>query len=379
MSALNMATFSDQEHAWMRAAIELAERGRGWVEPNPMVGCVLVLDGEVVAAGFHRRFGGPHAEREAIFAAGGRSLAGGTAYVTLEPCCHFGKTPPCTDALIEAGLARVVVGMLDPFSQVAGQGIERLRSAGLQVDVELESELAQQLNAPYCKRIAQSRPWVIAKWAMTLDGKIATREGHSQWISGEASRRQVHQLRAQVDAIIVGIGTALADDPLLTARPAGPRIALRIVVDSTLRIPVHSRLVKTARDFPLLVWAGPEADAARAAALRELGCRVEFSRHSDRNARLDDLLKFLVAEFQATNVLVESGGEILGSLFDLQQIDQCEVFIAAKLIGGSSARSPIGGMGLARVDASPIIEQMTCCQSGDDIHISCRPRFSKPG
>lgn len=373
-----MAAFSEQEHLWMRQAIELAERGRGNVEPNPMVGCVMVRDGQCIAEGFHHRFGGPHAEREAIAAAQGKSLAGATAFVSLEPCCHHGKTPPCTDALIESGVARVVVAIEDPFAQVAGRGINRLRNAGIQVDIGLEREAAEQLNAPYFKRLAHSRPWIIAKWAMTLDGKIATRNGHSRWISGEASRQCVHQVRGQVDAIMVGIGTVLADDPLLTARPAGPRTAMRVVVDSTLRIPLASQLVQSARTAPVLLWAGPQANPATAQALRETGCRVEISEQLDRNERLDELLKFLAAQYQTTNVLVEGGGELLGSLFDLQQVDQCEIFLASKLFGGRSAFSPIAGHGLSQVQDSPLLAHTKVSQSGDDLHISCRTVFRQP-
>ncbi len=219
----------------MQRAIALARRGEGFVEPNPMVGCVLVRDGNVVGEGWHQRFGGPHAEVVALQAAGG-DARGATAYVSLEPCCHHGKTPPCTQALIDAGVARVVIAMHDSFAEVAGGGVKQLREAGIEVTVGLLDDEARQLNAPYLKLIEQGRPWVIAKWAMTLDGRIASKTGSSQWISGEASRAIGHGLRGRVDAIIVGRGTAAADDPLLTTRLSDgnkpPRTATRVVFES---------------------------------------------------------------------------------------------------------------------------------------------------
>src|SRR5262249_38708583 len=226
---------------WMQLALELAERGRGAVEPNPLVGAVVVRDGRLVGEGWHQRYGEAHA-----LAAAGAAAQGATLYVTLEPCCHYGKTPPCTEAVLRAGVGRVVAAMLDPFPPVSGQGVARLRAVGVTVEVGLGEAEARRLNAPYLKLLATGRPYVHAKWAMTLDGKICTRTGDSKWISGEASRRRVHELRGRMDAILVGIGTALADDPLLTARPPGPRIATRIVLDSRGRLPASAQLVRTA-------------------------------------------------------------------------------------------------------------------------------------
>src|SRR5829696_4653150 len=218
----------------MTRALGLAGRGRGWVEPNPLVGAVVVRDGRVVGEGWHQKFGQAHAEVNALNQAG-EAARGTTLYVTLEPCNHFGKTPPCTTAVIGAGVRRVVSAMLDPFPQVAGQGASRLREAGIVVEVGVGEAAARQLNAPYLKRLRTGRPWVHAKWAMTLDGKIATRTGRSKWITGEAARRRVHELRGRVDAILVGRGTLVADDPLLTARPPGPRTPARVVLTSNIR------------------------------------------------------------------------------------------------------------------------------------------------
>src|SRR6266566_3686691 len=221
---------------WMRWALELAERGRGYVEPNPLVGAVLVRDGRVVGEGWHRRHGEAHAEVNAL-AEAGAAARGATLYVTLEPCCHHGKTPPCTDAVLRAGIRRVVAAMADPFPRVAGQGTALLQAAAVAVEVGLGEAEARRLNAPYLKLLTTGRPYVHAKWAMTLDGKIATRTGDSKWISGEMSRRHTHELRGRMDAIIVGIGTVLADNPILTVRPPGPRVPIRIVLDSRGRLP----------------------------------------------------------------------------------------------------------------------------------------------
>src|SRR5262249_49286375 len=231
---------SDSE--WMRRALELAERGRGYVEPNPLVGAVIVRDDRPVGEGWHQRFGEAHAEVNAL-AAAGEAARGATLYVTLEPCCHHGKTPPCTDAIIAAGIARVICAQRDPFPKVSGGGIAAPEAAGIAVEVGAMTDAAQRLNAPYLKLLHTGKPWVIAKWAISLDGKIATANGDSKWISGEASRAIVHQLRGRMDAIIVGHRTAELDDPLLTARPAGARTATRIVVDSRATLSPNSQLV----------------------------------------------------------------------------------------------------------------------------------------
>ncbi|MCA9158593.1 MAG: bifunctional diaminohydroxyphosphoribosylaminopyrimidine deaminase/5-amino-6-(5-phosphoribosylamino)uracil reductase RibD [Planctomycetales bacterium] len=376
---------------WMQRALALAARGEGYVEPNPLVGCVLVggasgngaNDEVLLGEGYHARFGQAHAERAALEDARQRGhaarLVGATAYVTLEPCCHHGKTPPCTAALIEAGIARVVTAQLDPFAQVAGQGVAALRAAGVSVEVGVEQAAAEQLLAPYLKRLSHGRPWVIAKWAMSLDGKLATHAGQSQWISCETSRARVQELRGRVDAIVVGSRTALADNPRLTARTphAPPRAALRVVLDSQLQLPLNSQLVRTAREIPVLLVAGPDASADKAEQLRELGCQVHLSPHADRQLRLDSLLQHLARHYEATNVLVEGGGELLGSLLELRQIDQCEVFIAPKLIGGHAAPSPIGGIGLAELNDGPAATSWQVEPSGQDSHIRMRLNWEK--
>ena len=338
---------SSADEGWMRRALELAERGRGGVEPNPLVGAVVVRGGEAVGEGWHQRYGQAHAEVNALAAAGG-DARGATLYVTLEPCCHHGKTPPCTDAILRAGVTRVVAAMSDPFPEVAGKGADQLRKAGVAVEFGVGEAAARRLNAPYLTLLATGLPYVHAKWAMTLDGKIATRTGDSQWISKEASRRRAHALRGRMDAVVVGIGTALADDPQLTARPPGPRTAVRIILDSKCRLPPGSVLARTAHEVPTLVAATAEARAERAAALRQLGCEVLTP--PPAGGRTD--VKALLAELgrrRMTNVLVEGGAGALGAVLDAGLIDEVHVFVAPVLAGGAEARTAIGGRGVEKI------------------------------
>ncbi|HXG10124.1 MAG TPA: bifunctional diaminohydroxyphosphoribosylaminopyrimidine deaminase/5-amino-6-(5-phosphoribosylamino)uracil reductase RibD [Gemmataceae bacterium] len=340
-----MAESRDEQ--WMKRALELAERGRGHVEPNPLVGAVVVRGDQVVGEGWHRRYGEAHAEVNAL-AAAGEAARGATLYVTLEPCCHHGKTPPCTDAVIRAGIRRVVAALADPFPQVAGRGAELLRAAGIEVEFGPGEAEARRLNAPYLKLLATGQPYVHAKWAMTLDGKIATRTGDSKWISSEAARRRVHELRGRMDAIIVGIGTVLADDPLLTARPPGPRTPVRIVLDSRGRLPADSQLARTARQTPTLVVTAEGASASHVEALQALGCEVIGLPVLDERPAVAAVLGEL-GRRRMTNVLVEGGSAVLGSFLDAGAIDEVHVFIAPRLAGGAGARTPIGGRGVDRI------------------------------
>ena len=354
----------------MRRALELAQRGIGFVEPNPAVGAVIVSDdGRVVGEGWHERFGGPHAEVKAL-AAAGEAARGATLFVTLEPCCHFGKTPPCTRAVIAAGIRRVVVAAGDPAAHVNGGGIAELRAAGVDVEVGMMADDARRLIAPFAKLMTTGFPWVHAKWAMTLDGKIASKTGSSRWITNEASRAVVHQLRGRMDAIIVGIGTVLADDPLLTARPPGPRTPMRIVFDSTARTPLESQLVRTARDVPTMVVVTPHAPQDRCAALRAAGVQVlatfeDSTGHSDLAAML-----YALGHLRLTNVLVEGGGQVLGYCFDVGVIiDEVHTFIAPKLIGGAAAPSPIAGEGLADMTDALRLDPSTVEVLDGDIYL----------
>jgi diaminohydroxyphosphoribosylaminopyrimidine deaminase/5-amino-6-(5-phosphoribosylamino)uracil reductase len=289
----------------------------------------------------------------------------------LEPCCHFGKTPPCTQAILAAGIRRVVVAQLDPFAQVAGRGVAELQAAGLDVTVGVLTADARRVNAPYLKLIQRQRPWIIAKWAMTLDGKIATQTGDSRWISNESSRAIVHALRGRVDAILVGRGTAAQDDPLLTARPAGPRTPLRIVVDTHASLAVESQLVRTARETPVLVAVGEESPTSNRQKLAEAGCEVLVCEGATHAARLDTLFKVL-GQRKMTNVLVEGGGRLLGTLLDTRQIDEVHVFIAPKLIGGATASTPIAGIGIPAMSAALSLESPTLQQVDTDIYVRAR-------
>lgn len=354
----------------MRRALELAALGLGRVEPNPLVGCVIAQGAEIIGEGWHRQYGGPHAEVEALTVAGPRA-AGATVYVTLEPCCHFGKTPPCTQALIAAGVRRVVAAMADPFAAVAGRGAEQLRTAGIDVELGLCEPEARSLNAPYLKLLSSGKPWVLAKWAMTLDGKLATRTGQSRWISGDESRRRAHELRGRVDAIIIGSGTAAADDPLLTARPPGPRQAVRVVVDSAARLSPESQLARTAREVPVIVAASRDASAANRHRLQSAGCEVLALSATRHGQRLDELLAEL-GRRRMTNVLVEGGSRLLGNLLDLGQIDEVHVFVAPRLFGGAESLTPIAGLGVESPASALALSDVRWCRLGDDFYGSGR-------
>lgn len=365
-----------QDEIWMRRAVELAERGRGHAEPNPLVGAVLVRADRIVGEAWHERFGQAHAEINAL-AQAGEAARGATLYVTLEPCCHHGKTPPCTDALIRAGIAGVKAALEDPFPQVAGQGAAQLRGAGIPIDFGLCAADARRQNAPYLTLLALGRPHVHAKWAMSLDGKIATRTGDSRWISGEASRRRVHEMRGRMDGILVGIGTVLADDPLLTARPAGPRSACRVILDSQARLPLDGQLVRTAGAAPVLV-ATCCTDQARLDPLRSAGCEILVVPAVEGGVSIPDLLKEM-GRRRWTNLLVEGGASVLGSCLDARAIDEVHVFVAAQLLGGRAALTPIAGVGCAGLADALRASELTCEPIGADFLLHGRVAHSGAG
>jgi len=330
------------ERAAMRRALALAARGVGAVEPNPPVGAVVVTaDGRVLGEGWHERFGGPHAEVLALRAAGD-AARGATLCVTLEPCCHQGKTPPCTAAIVAAGIARVVVAADDPFPAVRGGGLAALRAAGVAVETGLLEAEARRLTAPFRKLVTRGMPWVIAKWAMSLDGRVAAGPGDDRWISSSESRDLVHELRGRVDAVAVGIGTVLADDPLLTARPAHgapARHPLRVVLDSRARLPLESRLVRTAREQPVCVAVGPDAPGERCTALSAAGCEVWRSDAIPPATRLAMLLAEL-GRRRLTNILVEGGPGVFRTLFAAGLADELWAFVAPKMLATGGHASP---------------------------------------
>jgi len=314
----------DQE--MMARALRLARRGEGYVEPNPMVGCVIVKNSKIIGQGYHRRFGGPHAEIVALRSCK-KPPTGATVYCTLEPCTHFGKTPPCVDSLIDTGVARVVIPILDPNPQVHGRGARKLRRAGIKVEVGVMADEAAELIRPFATRTLLDRPYVIAKWAQSANGFLIPGPGEPRWISGVESRRRVHQLRARVDAIMVGAGTVLKDDPLLTARGVRvKRVATRIIVDGRLRIPVDCKLVRTAGKTPtVVVTTAQKVRSRKAKVLCEAGVLVAPCRARGGSIVLDDLLR-LPELTGATNLLVEGGPALLNAFFRAGLVDEAHVY-----------------------------------------------------
>lgn len=331
----------------MRRALRLARRGAGRVEPNPLVGCVLVRGGRIIGEGHHGYFGGPHAEVEALRRARA-SPAGSTAYVTLEPCCYFGKTPPCVEALVRARVARVVAAVLDPNPRVNGAGVAALRKVGVRVEVGLLAREAQELNAPFFKWARGGGPWVILKWAQSLDGKLATAAGDSKWISDEAARAHAHRVRGQVGAIMVGSGTVLADDPQLTCRVGRPRrVAARVILDGRLRTPMNARLLRDGA-APTWLYTTPAA-ARRSGPIRSAGCEVLVAPRSRAHGlALPKVLRDL-AERGVSVLLVEGGAALLSSFLRAGLGDEAHVYLAPCLIGGSQAPAPLANCGARRV------------------------------
>ncbi len=359
----------------MRRALRLAALGRH-ASPNPMVGCVLVNDfGQIVGEGWHPKAGEPHAEVLALRQAGGLAL-GAAAYVTLEPCSHHGRTPPCADALLAAGVKRVICAMADPDVRVAGSGFARLRAGGVDVSVGLGEAEARALNAAYIKHRVTGLPWTVLKTATTLDGKIAAAGGDSQWITSAISRRAVHrQLRDRCDAILTGVGTVLADDPSLTTRlthKAG-RDPWRIVVDSRLRTPLDAQVVKqSALDGKTIVAAVQDADPVRRKALEALGCHVLLCEPSQGRVDLADLMRRLGTRGDIISVLVEGGGQLAASLLSANLADRWLAFVAPKIVGGGDAPGPVGALGISRMADALDVQFRQVRRCGPDIVIDAR-------
>ncbi len=334
----------EMDRIFMLRALELARLGLGRTEPNPAVGCVIVRDGKVLGEGYHRRAGAPHAEVEAIAAAGGEeAVRGATVYVTLEPCCHHGRTPPCTDALLRAGVARVVCATLDPFPAVAGRGAALLRAGGVQVDVGLLAEEARRLNEVYFTWVERGRPFVALKYAMTLDGRAATRIGDGRWITGEEARARVHRLRDRYPAILVGVGTVLRDDPQLTCRLPGGRDPVRIVLDTHARTPPEACVLRSSKTAPVLVFVGEQADARRVQELVSAG--AEVVRVPLRGGRVD--LRAVLAELGRrglTGVLVEGGPTVHAALLAEGLVDKLYAFLGGCLLGDAAAPGPVASL-----------------------------------
>lgn len=360
----------DSDATWMARALELARRGEDGAEPNPLVGAVLVKDGAVVGEGWHALFGGPHAEVAAFRAAGDRAH-GSTLYVNLEPCAHQGKTPPCVPAVISAGVARVVAAMADPFPAVNGRGIDLLRAAGIEVSVGVGAAEARHLNAPFLKFVTTRVPWVIAKWAMTLDGKIATRTGDSKWITGEEARRLARRWRQSCGAVVVGAATVLQDDPELLGDDATRPHPLRVVLDTYARTRPGSKLVKSAREVPVLIAHVRAAPASRLAALEAAGCRLLALDERDGRPDVTRLLAHLGAQ-GIPRVYIEGGGEVLASAFEARGIDEVRAFIAPRVVGGRGATTPVEGPGVERIADALALDEVRLERVGTDLLVRAR-------
>lgn len=337
------------EEQFMKRAIELAKQGSGWTAPNPLVGAVVVKNGRVIGEGYHRKYGELHAERNAL-AACTEDPAGATLYVTLEPCCHYGKTPPCTEIIIEKKIAKVVIGSRDPNPKVAGKGARILREHGIEVVEDYMREACDALNPVFFHYITTKTPYVVLKFAMTLDGKIATRTGASKWITGEAARNHVHQLRGRYAGILAGIGTVLADDPMLNCRIDRAHQPLRIILDSHLRIPMGSRLVRSAKEYPLLIVCNEntrdrEEGTNRIQKLEEAGAKVwtlpEKNGHPDLNVLMQRL-----GEEKIDSVLIEGGGTVNEAALKAHIVHHVYAYIAPKIFGGEDAKTPVEGSGI---------------------------------
>jgi diaminohydroxyphosphoribosylaminopyrimidine deaminase/5-amino-6-(5-phosphoribosylamino)uracil reductase len=374
------AVYTEVDKAHLARSIELASKGRGSVKPNPVVGAVIARGEEVLGEGWHEKYGGAHAEVNAIEACGMQDLSNATLYISLEPCCHEGKTPPCTDAIMQAGIKRVVIASDDPTEKASGRSLGILRDEGLEV-VIADGELAARarlLNQAFRKHARVGRPWVLFKSAMTLDGKVATRTGDSKWISGEDSRALAHEWRAAVDAVVVGIGTALADDPQLTARPEGTLVELveqprRVVFDSLARLPPSSRLVAAAQEVPLTVVVSRAAARADTDALEAAGAQVLVATGENEPARVRSALDQLGA-LGVSSVLLEGGPHLAGAFLDAGEIDELRLFLAPLLLGGSAARDPLEGEGVERISEALHALSFGCETVGEDLLISARLR-----
>lgn len=365
------------EEKYMRRAIKLAKKGSGHVNPNPLVGAVIVRDGEIIGEGYHECYGQLHAERNAIANAKkrGNSLEGSTIYVTLEPCCHYGKTPPCTEAIIEEKIARVVVGSDDPNPLVSGKGFQMLREKGIEVIPHFLKEECDAMNHVFFHYIRTGTPYVAMKYAMTMDGKIACYTGDSKWVTGEESRAHVQTLRNHYKGIMAGIGTVLADDPMLNCRIEGGRDPIRIIADSHLRIPIDSQLVRTAGQQPLIVACLPDADEEKAAQLQEKGVEVlripgvttaDITEEQKEVISLPVLMKELGAR-KIDGILLEGGGQLNESALQAGIVDRIYCYIAPKIFGGAQAKTPVEGQGLTRAADAWQFNRIGMQEFGQDI------------
>ncbi len=363
--------FMQKKEEYMRRALELARKGEGHTSPNPMVGCVVVKDGRIISEGYHEKYGEFHAERNALTRCT-EDTAGADLYVTLEPCCHQGKTPPCTDIIIEKKIARVFVGSMDSNPLVAGKGVQILRDHGIYVETGILDAECRKLNEVFYHYIATKTPFVVMKYAMTLDGKIACATGDSKWVTGEIARTQVHRMRGRYRGIMVGIGTVLADDPMLNCRVEGGVDPVRIICDSNLHIPTESQIVKTASDIETIVACSQEAleserKQEKIRRLKEAGIQI-IGTEGAHGVNLVELMKKL-GEQNIDSILLEGGGTLNASALEDGIVNKVYAYIAGKLIGGMDARSPVEGMGIDRMADAITLQNMEIEKLGDDFCI----------
>jgi len=352
-----------EKEKWMKLALNLAKKGEGKVSPNPMVGAVLIKNGKLIAKGYHRYFGGPHAEVETIQRAKDKAR-GCTLYVTLEPCSHYGKTPPCTQAIIRAGIRRVVIATLDPNPINSGQGVQELKKAGIETELGVCEEEATKVNEAFFKFMKKKIPFVVVKVASSLDGKIATSKGESKWITGQKAREFAHRLRDKMDAILVGINTVISDDPSLLA-PSKDGLA-RVILDSKLRIPLHSKILKDQDKADTFIFTTSKADRQKLCELKNRGIKVAIVKEDqDGRVDLEEVLKRL-ASLEIMTLLVEGGGKVIGSFFDKGLVDKLFLFLAPRIIGGRNSPTWVEGKGVDLLSWTPHIEVSSLRKIGQD-------------
>lgn len=354
---------------YMKRALELAKKGTGYTSPNPLVGAVIVKEGRVIGEGYHESYGGNHAEVNAFYNAA-EDVTGGTMYVTLEPCSHYGKTPPCADLIVKKGIKKVVIGLEDPNPLVAGKGIRILKDAGIEVVTGVLEQENRKLNEIFLKYITTKLPFVIMKTAMTLDGKIATRTNQSKWITGEISRKHVHELRHRVSGIMVGIGTVLADNPSLTTRLEGGtgKDPIRIIVDSSGSIPLDSKVLNTESKGETIVALTDRVEKNKIEKLREKGTSLIITPSKEGRVDLSFLMKKL-GERKIDSILLEGGSRLNYSALEEGLVDKVNMFIAPKIIGGDTAKTPVGGLGKAHMSEAINLKHVDVHSFGDDIMI----------
>lgn len=360
---------------YMRKALNLARRGLGKTSPNPMVGALIIRDGEIIGQGYHRRYGGNHAEINAIWDAKG-DMSGATLYVTLEPCCHQGKkTPPCLDTLLKHDLRRIVIGTVDPNPQVTGKSIEVLRERGIETKVGVLSEECYRLNEVYFKYIQTGIPFVTLKFAQTLDGRIASTTGDSRWISSEPSLKLAHRLRSLHDAVLVGVGTVLRDDPQLTVRQVKGRNPIRIVTDSGLRIPLSSKILRDQEIAPTIIATTSQADREKLPSLTQMGIEVLMvDEDGEGKANLRDLLQKL-GQMNISSILVEGGATLITSFIRQELADKFVVILAPRIMG--KGIDAVGDLGISDVDRALKLSFIKTYRSGEDLIIEARPEVDR--